>query len=497
MKKNYYSILLLLGCYLTGFAQITTISSFNTLIKSNYNLGLVNPLWNQGCVMTYDSGLVNTNGAAFTLNFTNPGGTGFKGYPSGTVGNFKANSTYYTGNTSVCGLPVKIQNLGNNLRLKWKVSQENANDADDKWWATINVIFDLSSTASSEPNPDARDFDLVIQLKSYEQDTFTNLLSTETNNYTYWYFARNTDNSLKTVDLYLNGIMYQFAVRYKFFNYPQYNADGTLNANFDKNDKVHVKFIPLNNNVPIPNLDHSLKYFIDKSKEYKSFLPLTASESVLFDQKVADPNLWIKAVSAGYEVYTGSFTIKNDYFNTVLDQTAPAAPLNLTVTTVTNKLFLDWSDTTVSDFDYYKIYRAINGGSFSLLADNVRQSNFTDATVVAGKKYTYYVVAVDRSFNVSQGSSKKTTSLSTNRVTSESLPLAVKVYPNPTKGLITILGLEDENITVEIYNMLGAQVLRIDNCSQPSIDISALQDGMYMLHLVTQNQISTFKIVKN
>ena len=141
MNYRFYFFLLL--SHFFSVAQTTSITSFNTLIKPNHEIGLTNPLWNQGSLMTYDLGMVNANGAAFSLDFTNPGGTGFKGYPSGTIGGFKTGSTYNSGNLAVCGMPVQIQNLQHDVRIKWKVFQQNGNDVDDKWWATINVIFDI------------------------------------------------------------------------------------------------------------------------------------------------------------------------------------------------------------------------------------------------------------------------------------------------------------------------------------------------------------------
>ena len=375
----------------------TTISQFNTLLLSNYNIGLANPLWNDAnCSMTYIPNQVNNYGAAFTFNFSNPGGSGFKGYPSGTIGGFKQGSTYYMGNVSSSGLPVQVGNLNQNLRLKWKVSQQNARDVDDKWWATINVIFD-NTAANLEPVAADRDYDLVIQLDSFEQDTFDDV--PRLGNDVYWYFARNSDNSLKTFDLFIDGHLYRWAVRYKFFNYPV----GHINA--DKNDKVHLKFIPIDNNNVAPYLDHSLKLFIDTTLNYLQYVNLTSSELQLAQQKIAPSSIWIKSVSAGYEVYTGSFTVRNDYFNTVVDTVSPSPPINLIGNESTTGFQLNWNSVSDSDLDSYKIYRSVNNnGVFQLLADNIYTNSYVDSTISNNSSYEYYVVARDRSFNVSTAS---------------------------------------------------------------------------------------------
>ncbi|MFG6686059.1 T9SS type A sorting domain-containing protein [Mariniflexile sp. HNIBRBA6329] len=373
------------------YAQTTTVTKQNTLIKSNHNFGLTNPVVNEGSPMTYNPSEVDTKGAAFSINYTNQGGTSFDGYPSGTVGGFKAGGTYYSGNVNACGMPVQISNLTNALRINWKTSQANADDLDDKWWATINVIFD-SGDRDSIPNPEARDYDLVIQNVSYEQDDLSDFINPGGR---YWYFARETPGgAIKPFTIYLNGDAYSFAVRYKFFDYPSEHPD------YDKNDKVHIKFIPMDNSTPIPYLDHSLKQFIDCTVNYLDYLPLNTDERILADEKVAESTLWIKSISAGYEVYEGASTLANDFFYTTIDTTAPVALTNLIVTEQLGEAVLTWEASTDVAFDSYSVYRSDNGGTYNLIASEVRENNYTDATISTGI-YNYYVTATDRSFNES------------------------------------------------------------------------------------------------
>lgn len=375
-----------------SLSQIEVIQ-FNTMIQSNHNFGLSNPLWDVlNCNMFYTPSEVISKGGAFSFNFVNPGGNGFKGYPSGVIGGFKQGGVYYPGNVLTSGFPVQISNLNPNLRLKWKISQQNANDIDDKWWATINVIFD-NTAPNLEPVQANRDYDLVIQLKSYEQENFTDV--SRSGNDVYWYYARNNDNSLKTFDLFIDGNLYQWAVRYKFFNYP------VGDPNEDKNDKVHIKFIPINNNNVAPYLDHSLKLFINTTYDYLQYVNLSPAEAILAQQKVADPNLWIKSVSAGYEVYTGAFTVKNDYFYSLIDNVVPTTPLNLIGSEVGGTFQLNWDNIPDLDGDSYKVYRATNNGPFQLIAQNIYYPNFTDTNFNNVNSYTYYVVSQDRSFNLS------------------------------------------------------------------------------------------------
>ena len=68
----------------------------------------------------------------------------------------------------------------------------------------------------------------------------------------------------------------------------------------------------------------------------------------------------------------------------------------------------------------------------------------------------------------------------------------VKVYPNPTTDKLIIVS---KNIQKSIlYNVSGQSVLESD---RNELNVSELPTGIYLLHTTnTQNQLSTFKIIK-
>jgi hypothetical protein len=188
--------------------------------------------------------------------------------------------------------------------IQWKVSQENALDTDDKWMASINIIFD-SGDIDKKPKASERDYDLVIELNSHN---FNNSTADITEGNKRNYFARNEDGSLKTFNLKVKNKTYKYAVRYKFY----YNSG-------DKNNKVHVKYIPINEqNVP-PYINHSAKAFIDNSKEYIQYANMPKAERDLANKKVANSNLYLKSIRAGYEVYKGKSILRNDFFRVVFN----------------------------------------------------------------------------------------------------------------------------------------------------------------------------------
>ncbi|NLA24234.1 MAG: T9SS type A sorting domain-containing protein [Bacteroidales bacterium] len=68
----------------------------------------------------------------------------------------------------------------------------------------------------------------------------------------------------------------------------------------------------------------------------------------------------------------------------------------------------------------------------------------------------------------------------------------VKIYPNPSKGSITIENAD--NFDILIFNILGKKVLEIKNCEFEKIDLNKLPNGNYVVQIISNNQISTHKL---
>lgn len=483
MKRVLLLIIITANVYCTIYSQ-TTIDRYSTVIKANHNFGLTNPVFNEGSPMTYIPSEISAKGAAFSLKYTNQEGTSFDGYPSGTVGGYKAGGVYYSGNKNTSGMPVQIKNLKDNLRINWQTSQTNANDADDKWWATINVIFD-SGAENEEPLANNRDYDLVIQNVSYLQDDFLDFINPGGR---YWYFARNANGTIKPYTVYLNGVAYSWAVRYKFFDFPSGDSQE------HKNDKVHIKFIPIDNNTPIPALDHSLKQFINCTKEYLSFLPLTNDELTLANNKVALDDLWIKSISAGYEVYEGSSTLRNDHFYTTIDNVAPSEITNLTYSEQTNEVTLNWDSSSDIAFDTYTIYCSENDGNYKVIAKDLRVNTFNDSNI-GNENYKYYVTAKDRSFNESLQSNlvtiDKSLSVKDNNLST------FKIHPNPTKSIVYIK-FDSQNHKkgiLEIFDLKGSLIYKTTvNKEVVKIDLSD-KKGIFIVKVYFQKAVFLRKLI--
>jgi hypothetical protein len=71
----------------------------------------------------------------------------------------------------------------------------------------------------------------------------------------------------------------------------------------------------------------------------------------------------------------------------------------------------------------------------------------------------------------------------------------VKIYPNPTSGLIFIASKTEKILGASVFDVLGKKVLQIDGNIQ-QIDISTLQSGMYFFRIATDAGSFVQKIIK-
>ncbi|TPD66054.1 ELWxxDGT repeat protein [Flavobacterium microcysteis] len=73
----------------------------------------------------------------------------------------------------------------------------------------------------------------------------------------------------------------------------------------------------------------------------------------------------------------------------------------------------------------------------------------------------------------------------------------IKIYPNPSNGLVSIWTYDNSKIKdIEIYNLLGNKMhYSKDNLISDSLDLSNLSSGVYLIKVKTENYIETKKII--
>ena len=90
----------------------------------------------------------------------------------------------------------------------------------------------------------------------------------------------------------------------------------------------------------------------------------------------------------------------------------------------------------------------------------------------------------------------KINTISSNLSINTQNPLPFKIYPNPAKDKIIIKS-DLINYNLSIYNLIGKEVLKLQNQNRETLlDISSLNQGLYLIELEANTAIHTFKLIK-
>ncbi|GAB4294295.1 MAG: hypothetical protein Kow0068_19150 [Marinilabiliales bacterium] len=104
------------------------------------------------------------------------------------------------------------------------------------------------------------------------------------------------------------------------------------------------------------------------------------------------------------------------------------------------------------------------------------------------------VLKVAKSFLETKNNSKKmiTDTIEVNDKKENHSPI---IYPNPTKGKLNIENWIAPDGKIKIYNISGQKIIEFDLKS--SIDLSNLNNSVYFLHLMSNQQVYVLKVVIN
>ena len=193
-----------------------------------------------------------------------------------------------------------------------------------------------------------------------------------------------------------------------------------------------------------------------------------------------------------YSVDLSAYAGQNIYLGFRHNTAVAAYALCIDNITVTNVVWAGTSSAT----HHYNVYRSSNGTDYSLIgwadADAV---TYTDNDIQSVNQY-YKVMAVN---SIAGGVCESEPAMAMDgihdyvHVTTDGMAefdTNVGVYPNPTNGIVNIIGEGIKNIIV--MNALGQKVYEtVDN----QIDLSQFGNGLFMFRIETENGVSTQRIM--
>lgn len=157
---------------------------------------------------------------------------------------------------------------------------------------------------------------------------------------------------------------------------------------------------------------------------------------------------------------------------------------------------LQWSTALEINSDYFSVERSIDGGNDFIeigqisAAGNSTQplSYFTkdDAPATGINYYRLRIVDIDGSFEYSN-------IVALNFETN----VYISIYPNPSNGFITIESNSLPVSNVSLYDVTGKVVSELSNINtvKSQLDVSTLSEGVYWLHVNSEQQVKTYKIL--
>ncbi|MGB1037072.1 MAG: T9SS type A sorting domain-containing protein, partial [Bacteroidia bacterium] len=163
-----------------------------------------------------------------------------------------------------------------------------------------------------------------------------------------------------------------------------------------------------------------------------------------------------------------------------------------------NQISLNWTNCQNS-ISHYKIYRSEDDGDYvSIDSTPYYQMIYSDFNTVRDKKYKYFVEGIPLAQYVSGRSD--TIALVPRVLNTKGLNLSknIKVYPNPSSGIINIKLLEPAQSVC--LRSLSGQLLYSDKklrTGVSTINTRHIMTGLYLLEIVTETQRYYHKVLIN
>ncbi len=181
-----------------------------------------------------------------------------------------------------------------------------------------------------------------------------------------------------------------------------------------------------------------------------------------------------------------------------IDNEAPSTSILDSSNFIQTGIFLKWSASTDNiGIATYGVYK--NGTLIATTPD----TSFSVAGLTGSSQYSFYVIAWDRSGNMSDTSNiLKISTLPTGVFETASGKLSV--YPNPIVNHTFTVDFEnttvEENAIIKIYTSLGVVVYQSEISTKEKVSVSlpeSLASGIYFLSVSTNHEIYTDKLIIN
>ena len=234
---------------------------------------------------------------------------------------------------------------------------------------------------------------------------------------------------------------------------------------------------------------YTATYYYDENDAWQSSGPhLLETDLALFTRSDNTATPWAN-VGAALNIAANTLTAPAQSTEFILGITdnggLPIKLTNFNAIALNNKsVSLDWQTATEINNDYFSIEKSIDGKNWELV-ENVNGAGNSSATL------DYSLIDNNPYSGISYYRLKQTDydskfTYSNIRTVNIDITENISIFPNPTTGIITIVGNINELKTLEIYNLLGQNVTSKTNRlkneeTKVIIDLSSLKTGVYFV----------------
>lgn len=83
--------------------------------------------------------------------------------------------------------------------------------------------------------------------------------------------------------------------------------------------------------------------------------------------------------------------------------------------------------------------------------------------------------------------------------TTEKDDSSIRIFPNPFKGLLTLMSFEDSDseVTFTIFSQNGAKVKEGSFINLQTLDLSSIETGVYFIELILEDRQVVRKVIKH
>ena len=179
--------------------------------------------------------------------------------------------------------------------------------------------------------------------------------------------------------------------------------------------------------------------------------------------------------------------ILDDIFDCAFMVVLPVDVLNFDATVVNDAVKLFWSVENEIDFSHYDLERSLDGQHFNRISkidskpgDIINDYEFYDHNILYNTVYYYRLKQIDLNgwFEYSD--------IKSIRLLHKEI---VNVYPNPTKDKLFLSNHANQFDEIKVLDLHGRVVIS-ESLNEESIDVSELNSGFYMLHLISHGQVT-------